>query len=826
LFKDLVAAGVLGLWSVRALLFEKGEAAWLVELVSGAWPPGPHFFGNLLRSAGSILLAFLLLLLFDSAGMRLLRLLLGRRAQGAVRAGALFIGYAFASAFLLGVACAGIWHDPVLLFGLAGLAALGFPEIRSAAGDWAGGMYRLWNELGFPARAVLCCAAAVWLSLTLVPEIHIDCMQYHLALPQQLGVWHRIPGRGVYNGWVIPVASDLPNVFSMMFGLDSAATIVKPVMLMVGAYAFLKALEFEISSASWVILPLAVLSPDTRFILATAKNDAVVCGYVLVLCAFLLKSGTMWRRVVNDGLVFAAALLAGMVLASKYVLLPLVLALLLAALWGSPHARRGRVAFLMAAGALIPFLPWALKSFVFFADPLYPAGLLYFPGLFGDPSVNENTRLLYEALIRHDRLPSGVFMEVGWLSILNAPLLLVGVPALLERKRHGQGLLMAGLLVGLGGVFLMSRGAIDAAERYAYPVFVAWGLLGGAAYFSAAGPPWRHGVRSRVPAVLAVVLALACLLRLVFYQRILYTGMYPSEYHAGKVSAGEYRERGMYTYGTTLPVLVKAAEEGRAGRRLLLIGETLTYGLPLRAVMDSLEPPFVWKAVRESDSVRRIRVKFKQAGISVVVYNLPVAGWGRYISSPYAWDSEMLARYKEFVRRHYRVCWSSGYSMPFYGTDWIVSVSDIPLPPAKRIRFLPGAEAAYSYAAMAEAHGRLREAVARFTAVRKDLGDVSWSDSLLGNALVQAKEYARAYPLVKRSIAEGLLDETNLLDLAAAAGNLGKLEEMKEALVRADSFFPISPGKIGEALRKADLMETVDRAGFKLRHKWRPWWVL
>jgi len=171
----------------------------------------------------------------------------------------------------------------------------------------------------------------------------------------------------------------------------------------------------------------------------------------------------------------------------------------------------------------------------------------------------------------------------------------------------------------------------------------------------------------------------------------------------------------------------------------------------------------------------------------------------------------MLGLYSGYVQRHFLLLASSGRSDPNYGCDWLYAVADRPFLPAARILFLPGIERTFSYAALAELNRAYGDAIIRFAVVRKKLPAVVWPDALLGHSLALAGRYREAYPLVRGSVREGLMDEFNLLDWALTAAKLGKREEAVEALGRAARAYPLWPERLAEARKAAGVSDKMGR---------------
>jgi hypothetical protein len=553
-----------------------------------------------------------------------------------------------------------------------------------------------------------------------------------------------------------------------------------------------------------VLLALAV--PVPAFCLLSAKNDAVVAGYALACAGLSLSSGLFGRASLRPALVLLSGVFCGVLIASKYVMLPFVVALAVVGLFRVRHGLRARAAFLLAAGVIAPLLPWMARSAIYLNDPLYPAGTLALPHLFGDPGTNSGTAALYRIFLQETRPKTWFPYETVVLFLRNSIPLVAALPALWFARVPNVGYLLTSVAFGLAGTVFGIRGGLDFVERFAYPAFVLFNAAAGAFIFRERG---SDGQSFRVMAAGWLAFGLvtgAGVVRLSGMALNYIPGTSPAEYVSGRKGAEEYRLAGLNAYGAVLPA-VRTAVVGSRGGCVLHIGETISWDIPTRVIQTFLDPPFMWKAVGESDTEGRLEIRIRQAGVRWILYNAPVAGFSRYNYSPYEWTPRMLGLYSGYARRHFRLLASSGRTDPNYGCDWFYAVDGRTFRPTARILFLPGIERTFSYAALAELNRAYDDAVIRFSEVRNKLPAVVWPDALLGHSLTQAGRWLEAYPLVRGSVKEGLLDEWNLLDWAVAAAKLGKRDEVAEALRRAESAYPLWPERVAEARKAAGVSD-------------------
>jgi len=438
-------------------------------------------------------------------------------------------------------------------------------------------------------------------------------------------------------------------------------------------------------------------------------------------------------------------------------------------------------------------LPWMARSFLYFNDPLYPVGSIYLPGWFGNPNTNATTRSAYSAFIREGRPTSAFLAETAWFAARNAfPL---AAAALLLRGSLAGGICWLGgaILAGMGATFLAIRGGADFAERYSYPLYISLNAVAAAGLAA-----YSRRVRLLVPATAAFFMLLT-----LAWQAWFFPGVYAGSFLAGREARGEFRNRGMYAYGAILPAIKKECTPGRGV--LVTLGNRIMWDMPVRVVGEGFEPPFPWRAVRDSGSLERLAVKFRQRNARWILHNGPLEGWYRYTDTPFDWSPRMLRLYEGFAKSHLRLVASSGRCDPLYGNNWLFEVLPAPARPLRRILFLPGTERGYAFASLAFLNGYYPAARDRFDALRRDIPGVVAIDGMEAEVLAALGDWRGAYRLAKGSVDEGLLDETNLLIWAVSAGRMGRRAEAEIALDRAQTAYPLFPERVTRARADAGL---------------------
>jgi hypothetical protein len=629
----------------------------------------------------------------------------------------------------------------------------------------------------------------------------VDSLEYHLGFPQQLLTVHRLIGRDVHMSWTLALAADLPNVFPLLAGLDPAVKILRPLFAVLGALALTSALRMRLNPAAAVGAAwLGVMIPRASVAFFTAKNDAILCGIVLGAMAMALRASA--RRVPSRALVLAGCA-CGTALSMKVVIAPIVAAIAGVAVWRMPALRRARTAGVLALWALAPFLPWVVKSWLFTGDPVYPLGVAWAPGWFGDPEAGRQTGEALAQFAGWHGQAAGRAWSLAALAAASGLPMLAALAGLWSSG--GTRLRPAVVGAGLGLVLLAMSETFDleSMERFAGPAFAIGNVAACALVLGRGGRTARAAL---------LVLALAAHLRPLDVRLGGAGGAAAGGYLAGRVPAARYRLEAVGSYGRILPAVqaaVRDAQTRAAGGRghILAVEERLSFGLPVRVIGEGLGPRLPWVAAHESSTARRIGIRFRQAGIRWVLYNSWKADWARLEERPYAWGPRMLVTYDAFVRGHLRLLEFGGRVDAVWGSHWLFEVEARAASArgvaSTPVLFLPGAERALSHATRAAVRDDLAGAIRDLRALHRLLPDVAVVDAALGHALTRAGRFDEAYPLVRSSVDAGLVSELNLFDWAVTAGRLGRRAEAAEALRRAAEAYPGWTDLLAYARREA-----------------------
>ncbi len=211
------------------------------------------------------------------------------------------------------------------------------------------------------------------------PETDQDTMVYHLGLPHQFLLTHRIVSDPLTSPHYahLPLLADITNAVALCLNAEALPRLMQ-ILFLLSALGFIFGFCKRQSgaNAAWVAITLVFGVNTVLFLAARGKNDlAAVSGVVgaFLLCVDRSVNGTGAPRLRPAEFLTAAALM-GFAVATKYT--TGVLSLLWVVACGSLMLRRRPVPLaLLAAGVLLiaaPAVPWMLRAWIMTGDPLYP----------------------------------------------------------------------------------------------------------------------------------------------------------------------------------------------------------------------------------------------------------------------------------------------------------------------------------------------------------------------------------------------------------------------------------------------------------------------
>ena len=360
----------------------------------GGFALGGGFLPNAANVLFSLLLPLFMLAACYSAGMRLLGFLAPGERRPPARFTAVLLGYCAISTALLGAAALGLWYAPILVvMTFAAIPADARRYVKMVAGlavrrlEGGGGV-----TLSRTAFLVVAIAVGI---VCLTPETHSDCMAYHLAFPQQVLQSHRLFGGDMPTVWEFSHAADFPNVIPLLFGVDTAAKIMRPALIVIGMLGIFSAMGARAGvPLAAAIMAVALLTPGARHLMLVAKSDGVVLATYCAITGLLIQYMSVGRGR-RMALALIAGILGGFAAAAKYTAIP-SLAIIPVMLATRP---KGGICLLLAlAGAVGPVGAWAVRSFLYTGTRCTRCLPCSPPGLSGTPRGTSRSRLRMRGL--------------------------------------------------------------------------------------------------------------------------------------------------------------------------------------------------------------------------------------------------------------------------------------------------------------------------------------------------------------------------------------------------------------------------------------------
>ncbi len=784
----ILRAGVLAVCGTAALIVQWHSLRTGAAAVGAGWagvsgaPVTIAGLGvTLLRGGAIFLCAGAVLVIAGFIGGRLVRVAVRRRVS--FGAGVpMLAGYAGLSLIVFGVAAVGLCRrDVVLALAAAGLIAA-LPRAVRGIRTWAGA----WTAGGRSEILLACLAGAAGLMLLprfLVPETFGDGMQYHLLFPQQLLLRHRFPEPPLHESWGYPLFAELPSVIALALGPDTS---VKVVMAALGLGPVLGLVRMLVPGLGVVrtvtLAALAIAVPTHAWVVGTVKNDVAAIGFVvgalLVVCTAERRSG------VGPGRAVVAGFLLGGALASKPVLVPIAGCL---AAWAVVRARRRVVcAGWMAAGVLVPVLPWAARDLIQSMTPFYGFGALGGSDARGWEFVGWFTGLRGTWMIQvHDAAPA-----------------LCLIPWWIVRRRIDAGGIVA---IALASTLLMTLGwpgGRTHLDRYAYAGSILLNAVALAGFVRGVHdlPAVRGG---RVIAGFGWTGALVCTV-LLFARAQPWTRWHDpgrvgrtAAYLVGAMPPEAYRRSMLGSYGEILPAMERETA-GSVRGRMLAVGGNYYWDAPVPLVFSCEPGPFVRSAVAESRTAERVGVRFRQLGVRWILYDSDYGGWERGTWFARPWTGARLARYAEYLGTRSEVVAVTPCRTPGYGIHWLLRVDPRPAARRRPVDVMPGIDETFRAAGWLASRGRMPEARKEFEAIHRVIPDVTMVKSIFGHFLVMNGDPARGLPMVRDAAARGYASCLEPADIATAIAlhNLGRREEALDAYERAleiHALWPVTP---------------------------------
>ena len=720
------------------------------------------------RHAIVLALGVLATLAFAGVGGALVRIV---RVRGAAtwerHALGILFGFGLLGAGVFGIALCGLAFAPVLW--AAAAAGLALPGARGAAGAAVRGIR--WRPSARPGLGwiVLALAPVVPVALAmLVPDMHIDVLTYHLAIPDQVLRVHKFTATGASVAHGFPLTAEFVYAGTIPLGRDElshwfqAAPFLAAVALLAG-WAGRRAGP----AAGWMTAAAVLTCGAVGQQVSVSKNDMAAAGFAVAGAVGL-------ARVLegNAGWLAASGLLFGFGCGVKFNG-QILAAVALACMLPFGRLRRGLGAWL--ALAALPALPWLLRSWVMFGDPVWPALSAWWPGAWWRPEDQASVGIARGQAGALSSLQALAAEVTGFLAG-DMPPVMLAVPFLLfgQRALGGPGRWLLGFsVVSTVTCAVMMRSQWS---RLAAPaLFLLAALAAVAAVEAARGwGPWRRRAGLAAGAV-------ACWIPLGYFLGAWVWPVPTFPYLAGAISREQWRAQRL-----TLLDQARQTLEGLPGRgkRMISIGDSRLYGMPARFfTARNYGCTWAWDFSRDAPSARRVRIRFRQLDIRWVLHNFLTEGFPHPIVEPYTWDDRMVEVWREFVDRNLELVVPPAQVDNLNGGFCFWRLRDKPLAvrPAF-LPYLPGVETLYYQITSCRSVDQM---LLNALEVNRRLPNVDFVMNRVAEAYYLKQDWRLTWKYTLPSLLHGTVDDANLWQGAIAAANLGYLDEAERLVLKA-----------------------------------------
>jgi len=684
-------------------------------------------------------------------------------ARGWERAAvAVLAGFAVTGTLGFALALTGLFHAPLIVLGAA--AGLACPGLRSGLKGLAAA------RPGRPPWWALLALVPFFAGLlrALAPDPCVDALTYHLAVPELWLQGHRYAAEGTSFAHQFPSLAECVYAPAVVWRFEALPPWLNLAPFL-GAVALLagRAAAAGGAAAGWLAAALVLAFGMTGYHLALAKNDLAAAAYPVAGLALLLR-GPRGGWIAASGLLFGA----GAAVKFNGGLLAAVGALGVAA---SPRTRRSFAAW-MALAALAP-VPWLVRNWIMFGDPVWPALSAVIPGALWD---EESVRAV--AAMRHgvplQEVPGRILRAFPGALMEFSPVIALAFPAVIIGWRRPGVAALAGF--GFAGAAACYAAMPAEWHRLALPCFVAWaaatavilapavarakGLAGAAVLAAGAVAGWWPAPMTSLGGLDAPAIA---------------------GWIAGKVDRGSFLDRRL----TTLRDLDAALAARPGVRSVVTVAEIRTYGMPGRPLVERCwGRTFPWVLAGECRTAAGIRRRLRQMNASHLAYNFMIEAYPHPWAALFYWDDRRLAVWKDFAERWLAIVAAPARVDEANGGFYVYEILARPVPkPVRPLPFLPGIQSlifAVTGCADDAAGGAAALALAR------RLPDVLNVLNLAGTSRARLGDWAGAYRFLEPGVRAGVVDADNFYLMGRAALRLGRPEEARRCLLRAREVMP------------------------------------
>jgi len=746
--------------------------------LAGCWPAVRSGGPLVAAAAGAFSLAIFALVQASCWGAgRTARYWLGRGKDPSSALGfvvSLLLGWTVAGLAVLGLALAGLYHPVAFVLMTGGLLAMALPDagiLRNLRFPPATGrMDRL-------ARAAVLAATAGTAVCMMAPQIDIDALIMHLALPERCLKLHKfvpMPANFLFD---LPAQSELLAGWALALGGERSARLWGLAGLGAGAWALFAVLKPAVGGRiASTGAALWFTSPFLFWLAFVGKPDLYMAPFVLAATGLILDSRTGRRGALIAGLLAGAAVSFKLLALGPAAILTAVILFNRARRRGSLAATAVAVPVLLLAGIAVAAGQWLAKAWLYSGDPVYPFGRT---GYGADPAA-VSTALDYGrvAAIRGSYDSAMAKLVAPWTVTMTdalSPVWLALAPFVYTAIRAGGTARVLGVSGALGWlVWLLG----PPQARYAVSA-LSWILAAGLMGI----PVLSAGSAGRIfPALVAAVLGLQTLRTAAV---AVSTGSpFPA---LGLENRREYLVRGTGTYALMLEDLA-----GRLppGARALLVGERRTYPAPRLLMAASIHEPFpVYPLIRASATSEDLSRRIRQLGVGYIVHNHVASLFNRAHQALYPWSARDLSVWSDFWRRYVRLIVMPERLDVVNGGYYVYRLARgraAPLPTPT----LPGVEGVFAMVEGWAREGKLLKVSETVQVIEQVMGDFASVKYFIGGYWYGSDAYKSAGYL-EEADAGGL---RNLLLWDALARQNETRWQLEEALVYREKIARFTPG--------------------------------
>ena len=280
----------------------------------------------------------------------------------------------------------------------------------------------------------------VWL-VTLKPEAGADALAMHLAIPANIAAHHAFtiqPSRLLWS--VMPMGADFSFAIVYLLGGEMATRLLNLAWLLVLEGLLYTAVRRWLGRpAAWLAAAMFAATPLVELVTGSLFIENLLAALVLAMLVALWR----YAESANVRFLFAAAILAGSALSTKFGAVAFVVPAVPFFVWEARRARAGtRAGWLAAALALAAALPPYFIAWLKTGDPLFPyLGKLFPHSMAPAPDIIRDSRFhaplqlrtLFDLAFHTHRYYEGQDGSFGFQYLLAIPLVLAGVWAARSR---------------------------------------------------------------------------------------------------------------------------------------------------------------------------------------------------------------------------------------------------------------------------------------------------------------------------------------------------------------------------------------------------------